>query len=116
MQAVEPRTLIDENEFMCKHLQRKPILTDQAIKELRRAKLEIIDAVLDKVPERLVLTTARAAVKLARCRARPQEVLSERVVHLVRATLKDLAQKTWKPETALLLKKRLCEPRKLSND
>jgi|SRR6516165_3790558 hypothetical protein len=92
---------------MCEHLQRKPIVADQAIKDLRRAKLEIIDAALGKLPEQMVLATATAAVRLARRQASPQEVLSERVIHLVRATLKDLAQHKWKPDTALLLKRRL---------
>jgi hypothetical protein len=50
-----------------------------------------------------VLATAVAAVRLARWEAAPAEVLSARVLDLVRASLKASAQKSWKPDTGLVL-------------
>jgi hypothetical protein len=86
---------------------RKPLLSAEALNNLHKAKRQIVDAAHGKVPEHLVLATAVAAVRLARKEAVLTEVLSERVVELVRESLKALAQQKWKPETALLLKKHL---------
>jgi hypothetical protein len=88
---------------MCEALPRKPVLTSQALGGLRQAKPQILDAAASRVPERLVLAAAVAAVRLARREAAPAEVLSERVIELVRDSLKALARGKWKPETALLL-------------
>jgi len=84
-------------------LKQKPILSAQALDGLQDAKRQIMEAVTGKVPERLVLATAVAAVRLARWEAVPAEVLSARVLDLVRATLKASSQKSWKPDTGLLL-------------
>ena len=89
---------------------RKPLLNAAAMNDLHKAKRQIMDAAHGKVPEQLMLATAIAAVRLARREASPAEVLSERVVELVRKTLKDLAQQKWKPDTALLLQNRQGEP------
>jgi hypothetical protein len=91
---------------MSEPLQRKPILTAQAVGDLHKAKRQILAATGGKVPEPLTLATAQAAVRLARQEAMPAEVLSERVLELVRQTLISLAQQKWKPDTALLLHKR----------
>jgi hypothetical protein len=88
----------------------KPLLTADALSDLHKAKQQIVDAALGRVPEPLVLATAIAATRLARREATSREVLPERVVELVRETLKALAQQKWKPDTALLLKRRLGEP------
>ena len=91
---------------MAKPLQRKPILTAQALDGLVNAKQQILDAVAGRVPEHLVLATAEAAVRLARREATLTEVLPERVVALVRHSLRALAQQKWKPDTALVLHQR----------
>jgi hypothetical protein len=90
---------------MSEPLQRKPILTAQAVGDLHRAKRQIMAAVVGKVPEPLALATMQAALRLACDEAEPAEVLSERVLELVRQTLMSLAQQKWKPDTALLLHK-----------
>jgi len=87
----------------------QPILAAGAFNDLQKAKREILEAVVGKVPDSLLLATALAAVRLARRQAAPGEVLSDRVLDLVRESLKGLSQPNWKPETALLLKKRLGE-------
>jgi hypothetical protein len=97
---------IGENLPMNDLSNRKPLLTARGLADLQNAKQQIVDAAAGKVPEGLVLATALAAVRLARREATPQEVLSERVVELVRQSLKALAQQKGKPETALLLQKR----------
>jgi hypothetical protein len=94
---------------MCR--QRKPILTAQGVKDLHQVRQQIIDAAVGKVPDRLLVATAVAAVRLARNEATPREVLSERVVELVQQSLKALAQRKWNPDTALMLHKRLGEQR-----
>jgi hypothetical protein len=91
---------------MSESMQRKPILTAQAVGGLHKAKRQILAAAVGKVPEPLTLTTMQAALRLARHEAEPAEVLSERVLELVRQTLMSLAQQKWKPDTALLLHKR----------
>lgn len=88
---------------MAKPLQREPILTAQALDGLLRDKQHLLAAAAGQVPEQLVLATAAAAVRLARREAAPAEVLSERVVTLVRHSLRAIAQKKWKPDTALVL-------------
>jgi hypothetical protein len=98
---------------MCEPLQRKALLTAQAIKGLKNAKQQIMAAAAGKVRERLVLATAQAAVRLARREAVPAEVISERALELARETLQQLAQQKWKPDTALLLQKRFGEPQAL---
>jgi hypothetical protein len=87
-------------------LKQQPLLSAEAMGGLHKAKRQIMDAAQARVPERLLLATATAAVLLARKEATPREVLSARVVELVRESLKALAQQRWKPDTALLLKKR----------
>lgn len=84
-------------------LRRRPILNGQALDGLQDAKQQIMETVTGTVPERLVRATTVAAVRLARWEAAPSEVLSARVLDLVRATLKSSAQKSWKPDTGLLL-------------
>jgi len=84
---------------------RKPILPAEALDGLRQAKSHIVDAVAGRVPERLVLATALAAVCLAKREAAPAAVLSEPVIELVRDSLRALARKKWKPDTALMLKR-----------
>jgi hypothetical protein len=96
---------------MPKQLQRQPLLKAQAVSDLRHAKQEILEAVAGKVPERLVLATVGAALRLARREATPAEVLSKRVCGLVRDSLMALAQEKWKPDTALVLLRRLGEGR-----
>ena len=88
---------------MHKPLPRKPILAERAIDGLMHAKQQILDAVGGKVPERLMRATTLAAVRLARQEVAPADVLSERVVQLVGESLLALAQRKWKPDTALLL-------------
>jgi hypothetical protein len=61
------------------------------------------------MPDGLVLATVAAAVRLARREATPAEILSERALELVRESLQAIAQRKWKPETALLLRKSLAE-------
>jgi len=90
---------------MTKPSHRKPLLTAQAINELQNAKRQIMAGAVGRVPEPLLLATAQAAVRLARGQARPSDVLSERVVALVRRSLKALAQQKWTPDTALSLDK-----------
>src|SRR5262245_13517219 len=95
---------------MAQPRQRKPILNLQDIHDLRKAKQQIMDAVVGKVPDQLALATVQAAVRLARREAAPHEVLSERVLALVRQSLMALRQQKWKVDTALLLlRKRLGE-------
>ena len=91
---------------MSEPLKRKPLLSAEAINGLCSAKQQILDGAVGKMPERLVLATVAAAVRLAGREARPGEVLSDRVIELVRESLQAIAQHKWKPETALLLKKR----------
>src|SRR5262249_29832321 len=86
-------------------VQRKPILTAEALNGLNHAKQEILDATVGTVPEPLVRLTVVAAGRLARRHA-AREVLSERVLELVQASLLSLAQQKWKLDTALLLKRR----------
>jgi hypothetical protein len=90
-------------------VKRKPLLAPEAMNELYQSKQQIRDAVLGKLPERLVRATVGTAVRLARREAKPEEVLSERVVELVRERLKALARERWKPDTALLLHRGLGE-------
>ena len=80
----------------------KPILNARSLDGLR-------DAVGGKVPERLLLTTVSVAVRLARSKATPAEVLPERILELVRQTLKALPRHLGKPDTALWLHSRLGE-------
>ena len=86
---------------------RKPLLTARALNGLQDAKQQILEAVAGKVSERLVLATVGSAVRLARREAAPAEVLSKRVCELVQDALVALAQRHWKPDTALVLQKRL---------
>jgi hypothetical protein len=90
---------------MAEPSQHKPILTAQALDDLPKAKRQILDTVASRLSERLVLATAVAAVRLAHRDAALPAVLSERVAELVRATLMDLAQQKWKPDTALKLQR-----------
>jgi len=90
--------------------QRKPLLNLAAMKDLSEAKRQILDAAHGRVPEPLLLATALAAVRLSRREAALADVLSERVVELVRESLKAIAQQKWKPDTALMLHKRRGEP------
>jgi hypothetical protein len=83
----------------------EPLLTAQAIGSLQSAKQQLVDAAAGKIPERLVLATVEAVVRLARKEA-AGEVLSERVLELVRRSLTALGRQKWKPDTALLLKRR----------
>ena len=83
--------------------QRRVILSAEAMNELQQAKQQIIEAAIGKVPERLVLVTATAAVRLRR-REAAAKILPKRIRRLVRNTLKALAQHKWKPDTALLLR------------
>jgi hypothetical protein len=87
-------------------LQRKAILTGQALQGLQHVKQQIMAAAAGEVRERLVLATAQAAVQLARRERVPAAVMSKRALELARETLKQLAQQKWKPDTALLLQKR----------
>jgi len=82
------------------------MVTAQAVGELRQAKQQIMASVTGRVPGCLALATVQAAVRLARREAAPAEVLSERVVELVRQSLAALAQTKWKLDTALLLQQR----------
>jgi hypothetical protein len=91
---------------MSEPLPRKPLLTAEALNDLQHAKRELMNAAVGKMPEQLVLVTAAAAVRLARREATPREVLSARIVELVRQTMKAMAREKWKPDTALLLQKR----------
>lgn len=86
---------------------RQPLLSVEAIRGLRAAKADILDAVVGKVPERLVRLTAGAAARLARREAPPTDVLSERVLELVRLCLEAAPPERWKPDTALLLQRTL---------
>lgn len=81
---------------------RKPILNARSLDGLR-------DAVAGKVPEGLLMTTVGLAVRLARNEAAPAEVLPERILELVRQTLKGLPRHQGKPDTALWLHRRLGE-------
>src|SRR5262245_13531111 len=90
---------------MSKPSNRKPVLSLRALGGLRAAKQEIMDAAVGKMPQGLMLATVAAVVHLARRAAVAEEVLSERVLELVRESLKCLAQQKWKLDTALLLKK-----------
>src|SRR5262249_29033687 len=88
---------------MSEQRQRKSLLNDQAMRDLRHAKRQIMDAIVGKVPDQLALATVQAAVRLARREAAPREVLSKRVLALVRQSLMALRQQKWKVDTALLL-------------
>src|SRR5262245_52651191 len=90
-------------------IKRQPLLTAQVISNLHKAKRQIVDAAHGRVPEHLVIATMDAVERLGR-QEDPDKVLPEQVLALVRASLKALAQQKWKPETALLLQKRLGEP------
>src|SRR5262249_47461363 len=90
---------VGENQPMSKP---KPILNARSLDCLR-------DAVGGKVPERLLLTTVGVAVRLARSKAISAEVLPERILELVRQTLKALPRQPGKPDTALWLHRRLEE-------
>jgi hypothetical protein len=96
---------------MSDQISRKPILSARAVQDLQKVKEQFADGVPGKVPERLVLATLDAAVRLARNEATAPEVLSERVLELVRESLMALAQQKWKPDTALVLQKRAREGR-----
>src|SRR5690349_13022274 len=85
---------------------RKPILTAQALDGLRQAKPQILDAVANRVPERLVLATAMVATAMARHETAPEDVLPSRVLELVRDSLRAMARQKWKPDTALRLQRR----------
>ena len=89
---------------MSKPSKRQPLLTAERIADLRHAKQQLVTAAAGKVPERLVLAAAVAAVRVARRQTLPAELVSERVVELARETLKSLALQPWKPGTVLLLK------------
>jgi hypothetical protein len=90
---------------MSKSPSRKPILSHEALAALPGALQQICDAASGNVPERLALATLAAAARLARREAVPAAVLSAPVLHLVRHSLKALAQGKWNPATALLLLK-----------
>jgi hypothetical protein len=91
---------------MSKPSSRPPILCTQRLDGLcSAAGQQILDAAAGKMPERLVFSTAAAAVRLAQRQAVPAEMMPERVLELVRATLKSLAQQSWKLDTVLLLNK-----------
>src|SRR5262249_47178775 len=91
---------------MCNQLHRERILTAQAINDLHSSKQQILDATAGKLPERLVRSTAAAAARLARREASPADVLSQRVLLLVGTSLKAMARRQWKPDTALWLRAR----------
>jgi hypothetical protein len=84
--------------------QRRPILTDRALDDLKNVKQQILDAADGRISERLVLATAVAAVRSAQGESRPATMFSARVAELVQDTLLALAQKKWKPDTALKLR------------
>jgi hypothetical protein len=90
---------------MCESSSRKPLLPVQALDGLQQAKPQILEAVAGRVSEQLVLVTALAAVRLAKREVAPEAVLSERVLELVRDSLRALARGKWKPDTALKLKR-----------
>lgn len=90
---------------MSKLSNRPPTLAARAFDDLQNAKQQILDAAAGKLPERLVLATAAAALRVAQRQAVPAEVMPERVVELARETLKGLAQHQWRPDTILLLQK-----------
>jgi hypothetical protein len=94
---------------MCESRQRQPILSSQALAGLQQAKRQILDAVAGRMSEQLIAATTQAAVRLARREPVTAETISKRALALARETLKDLAQRQWKADTALLLHKRLVE-------
>ena len=85
---------------------RQPLLDPQALLGLHQCKEQIVDAAVGRVPERLVNTTATAAVCLVRRQSVPAEVMSERALELARTILHGLARERWKPDTALQLRRR----------
>ena len=80
----------------------RPLLCLHALKELRHAKQQLMDAAAGKVREGLVRGTVAAAVHMAR----QEEALPQRIVELVRDSLKSIAQNKWKLDTALFLQNR----------
>ena len=88
-------------------LRQQPLLNPQVLQRLHQAKRQILDAAVDRLPERLVNATAEAAVRLA-CRERvPADVMPERALALARDILQGLAPERWKPDTALQLRGRV---------
>jgi len=81
----------------------RPLLQATALAGLRDAKQQIVDAAAGRVAERLVRTTAVAAVRLALSQAVPVQMASPRALELMRETLKGLARQPWKPDTVVQL-------------
>jgi hypothetical protein len=96
---------IGENDPMCTPSRSKRLLPAQALAGLHGVKQQLLNATAGKIPEYLVLATVATAVRLARKEAAPHEVMSARVLDMVRLGLTSLVQKQGKPDTSLLLQK-----------
>lgn len=85
------------------------ILPAEGFHALQGAKRNIQDAAVGKLPEQLVLTAVRAALRCAQVEERTlTAVVSKNVAALVREALKGLEREPeWKPDTVLKMVKPL---------
>lgn len=83
------------------------LLAADAFEKLHKSRQQVLDAATGKLPERLLAETVATVMCLTRKQRMPG--LSKKVFRLVRQSLKAIARKQWKPETALLLGRRTGE-------
>ena len=97
---------LSENRTMALQPNRRVLMPVEGIQELLDHKERVQEEALGKVPDGLAQSTVLSVMRLARSEA-PGQVLSARVRELVRQTLHAAARQHWKPDTALILRKRL---------